>query len=112
MQVLTSNYSSSESLKHVADGGTIAEEVISTVRTAQAFGTQHTLARKYDNHIAQARITDIRTALYNGMGLGTLFFVIYASYALSICRPLSTHQFPYDFCSVLLWNYADQSGAW
>ncbi|KAI0252878.1 ABC transporter type 1, transmembrane domain-containing protein, partial [Lactifluus subvellereus] len=28
------------SLKHVAEGGTLAEEVVSTIRTAQAFGTQ------------------------------------------------------------------------
>ncbi|KAI0287212.1 P-loop containing nucleoside triphosphate hydrolase protein [Russula brevipes] len=36
------------SLKHVAEGGTIAEEIVSTIRTAKAFGTQKVLASLYD----------------------------------------------------------------
>jgi ATP-binding cassette, subfamily B (MDR/TAP), member 1 len=71
------------SIKHVAEGANVAEEVISTVRTAQAFGTQDTLARKYEDHAVQARVADTRVALFSGIGLGAVFFVIYASDALS-----------------------------
>jgi hypothetical protein len=39
------------SLRHVAEGGTLAEEVISTVRTAQAVGAQKFLSNMYDEHI-------------------------------------------------------------
>lgn len=70
------------SLKHVADGGTLAEEVISTVRTAQAFGTQRTLADLYDGHITQAYTADMRSAIWNGGSLAVFFFIIYAAYAL------------------------------
>ncbi|KAG5638718.1 hypothetical protein H0H81_010701 [Sphagnurus paluster] len=71
------------SLKHVADGGSLAEEVISTVRTAQAFGTQHTLSNLYDVHIAQSRKVDLKAAIWNGGGLAIFFFVIYSAYALA-----------------------------
>ncbi|KAJ2926584.1 hypothetical protein H1R20_g10519, partial [Candolleomyces eurysporus] len=71
------------SLKHVADGGNLAEEVISTVRTAQAFGTQPKLSTLYDRHVEKALAMDIKTAIWNGGGLGSVFFVIYASYGLA-----------------------------
>ncbi|KAG6891661.1 hypothetical protein C0992_012710 [Termitomyces sp. T32_za158] len=71
------------SLKHVADGGNLAEEVISTVRTAQAFGTQHKLANLYDGHIDAARKVDLKSAIWHGGGLAIFFFVIYAEYALA-----------------------------
>ncbi|KIJ64522.1 hypothetical protein HYDPIDRAFT_89952 [Hydnomerulius pinastri MD-312] len=71
------------SLKHVAEGGTLAEEVISTVRTAQAFGTQKVLGRLYDNHISGAQAADGKAAIWHGGGLAIFFFVIYSAYALA-----------------------------
>ncbi|KAJ3989819.1 P-loop containing nucleoside triphosphate hydrolase protein [Lentinula detonsa] len=71
------------SLKAVADGGTLAEEVISTVRTAQAFGTQSILAGLYDKHIDKSETVDAKAAIWNGGGLAVFFFVIYSSYALA-----------------------------
>lgn len=71
------------SLKHVAESGTLAEEVISTVRTSQAFGTQSILAGLYDDHIEEARIVDYKAAMVHGVGLSCFFFVIYAAYALA-----------------------------
>ncbi|KAG6814237.1 hypothetical protein H0H92_015352 [Tricholoma furcatifolium] len=71
------------SLKHVADAGSLAEEVISTVRTAQAFGTQRTLSGLYDGHINKSRDVDMKSAMWHGCGLAVFFFVIYSSYALS-----------------------------
>jgi ATP-binding cassette subfamily B (MDR/TAP) protein 1 len=71
------------SLKHVAEGGSLAEEVIATVRTAQAFGSQQTLSGLYDSHIAESLKLELRSAIFLGGGLGSFFFVIYASYALS-----------------------------
>ncbi|KAG8874984.1 GTPase-activating protein [Tulasnella sp. 331] len=71
------------SLQCIADGGTLAEEVISTVRTAQAFGTQETLSKKYDSHVDIAHTSDMKIAIIHGVGLGIFFFIIYASYALA-----------------------------
>ncbi|KAF8149154.1 P-loop containing nucleoside triphosphate hydrolase protein [Crassisporium funariophilum] len=71
------------SLKNTAEGGSLAEEVISTVRTAQAFGTQTTLGRLYDHHINESLKVDIKAAVWHGRGLAVFFFVIYAAYALT-----------------------------
>ncbi|KAK7056875.1 hypothetical protein VNI00_002592 [Paramarasmius palmivorus] len=72
-----------ESLKFIAEGGNLAEEVISTIRTAQAFGTQRILSSMYDSHIERARIVDVKAAVVHGIGLAIFFFVIYSSYALA-----------------------------
>ncbi|KAI0054749.1 P-loop containing nucleoside triphosphate hydrolase protein [Artomyces pyxidatus] len=71
------------SLANVADGGTLAEEVISTIRTAQAFGTQKVLATLYDVDVNKAALMDARAAIAHGGGLAIFFFVIYASYGLA-----------------------------
>ncbi len=70
-------------LKYVASAGTIAEEVISTIRTAQAFGTQHVLADLYDTYIFDAHAVDMKAAVWHGGGLACFFFVIYSAYALT-----------------------------
>ncbi|KAI9573606.1 ste6-like protein [Boletus coccyginus] len=71
------------SLGHVAEGGTLAEEVISSVRTSHAFGVQKTLSSLYDVHTESARAIDANSASFHGVGLGVFFFIIYSSYALA-----------------------------
>lgn len=70
-------------MKHIAEGGTVAEEVISTIRTAQAFGTQKILADLYDSHTSMSYTVDLKAAVWQGCGLATFFFVIYSAYALA-----------------------------
>jgi ATP-binding cassette subfamily B (MDR/TAP) protein 1 len=72
------------SLKHVAAGGTLAEEVISTVRTAQAFGTQSILSDLYDSHVDKSRQIDLKSAFWHGGAMATFFFVIYSGYSLGM----------------------------
>lgn len=71
------------SLTQVAESGTIAEEVISTIRTAHAFGTQKTLANLYDSHIKKSHTADSKAAIFQGMGNAAFFFVIYSAYGLA-----------------------------
>ncbi|KAL6304388.1 P-loop containing nucleoside triphosphate hydrolase protein [Sparassis latifolia] len=71
------------SLAYVADGGTLAEEVFSTVRTAQAFGTQEVLSDRYNSHILLSRRVDMKAAVFHGCGLAVFFFVVYGGYALA-----------------------------
>ncbi|KAF9510493.1 hypothetical protein BS47DRAFT_1373308 [Hydnum rufescens UP504] len=71
------------SLTSIAEGGSFAEEVISTIRTAQAFGTQKKLTAIYDNQVLNAFHADLKSAIGNGVGLGTFFFIVYSSYALA-----------------------------
>ncbi|KAG8804747.1 GTPase-activating protein, partial [Serendipita sp. 398] len=70
-------------LGHIAEGGSLAEEVISTIRTAQAFGTQNTLAKMYDTHVEKAHVLDKRMSIINGSALSVFFFVIYSAYGLA-----------------------------
>jgi ATP-binding cassette subfamily B (MDR/TAP) protein 1 len=71
------------SLKHAAEGGSLAEEVIATIRTAQAFGSQSILAGLYNNHINGSLKVDMKAARWHGGGLAVFFFVIYSAYALA-----------------------------
>lgn len=71
------------SLKHAAEGGTLAEEAISTIRTAHAFGIQSTLTRLYDDFVGQALAADHKSAIWQGCGLASFYFFLYATYALA-----------------------------
>ncbi|KAF8987321.1 hypothetical protein BDQ17DRAFT_572176 [Cyathus striatus] len=71
------------SLGYVASGGSLAEEVISTVRTAQAFGTQSILSKLYDGHINKSEDVGHKAAVFSGIALSIFFFVIYCAYALA-----------------------------
>ena len=100
------------SLDHVAEGGTLAEEVVSTIRTAQAFGTQSVLASLYDVSVQKAYNADCRFAVAQGIGLAFMFFSIYAAYALGVFRFLATYRltnFHPSIPSIQLWHHAHQS---
>ena len=61
----------------------MAEEVISTIRTARAFGTQKTLADIYTRHIENARTSEAKAAIWNGGGMAVFYFLIYGVYSLA-----------------------------
>ncbi|KAG2126824.1 ste6-like protein [Suillus clintonianus] len=71
------------SLKHVADAGSLAEEVISTIRTAQAFGTLKVLSGIYDKDIDVTCVADSKASIWQGAVAGCVFFVIFGAYALA-----------------------------
>ena len=69
-------------LKHTAEGGSLAEEVISTIRTAQAFGIQSILEGLYNNYVTGALTVDLKAARWHGGIIAIFFFIIYSSYGL------------------------------
>ncbi|TFK23399.1 multidrug resistance protein 1 [Coprinopsis marcescibilis] len=72
------------SLKYVAEGGSLAEEVLSTVRTAQAFGTQRRLSALYDKTSVDKPLRVApQGAMWYGVTIGIFAFVAYAAYALA-----------------------------
>ncbi|KAI0673533.1 multidrug resistance protein 1 [Trametes maxima] len=71
------------SLRYGAESGTLAEEVISTVRTAHAFGIQRILSDLYDTHVLKGRAVGSRGAVWQGLHLSFWTFLIYAAYALA-----------------------------
>lgn len=74
---------SKQSLASYAEGGTIAEEVISSIRNATAFGTQDKLARQYDTHLGNAEKYGFKTKRILAIMLGFMFLIIYLNYGLA-----------------------------
>ncbi|KIL62960.1 hypothetical protein M378DRAFT_80370 [Amanita muscaria Koide BX008] len=71
-------------LQNVADGGNLAQEVFSTIRTAQAFGTQKILSALYNSHVDESFNVGMKGPVYPAVAYGVIFFVIYAGYGLAI----------------------------
>lgn len=63
-------------------GGTVAEEVISSIRNAVAFGTQEKLARQYDKHLKEAEKWGLRLKISLGCMIGGMMCIIYLNYGL------------------------------
>ncbi|RFU34007.1 hypothetical protein B7463_g2301, partial [Scytalidium lignicola] len=74
---------SKQSLESYALGGSVAEEVIASIRNAVAFGTQDKLAREYDRHLKEAEIYGFKLKVILGVMIGGMFMVIYLNYGLA-----------------------------
>ncbi|KAJ8131314.1 hypothetical protein O1611_g2312 [Lasiodiplodia mahajangana] len=66
-----------------AAGGTVAEEVLSSIRNAVAFGTEGRLAMKYDDHLKIGEFWGFRKSSAVALLVGGIFLVIYLNYGLS-----------------------------
>ena len=73
---------SKKNLESYGIGGTVAEEVISSIRNATAFGTQEKLALQYDGHLHEAKKWGIRLQVILGCMIGTMMGVVFLSYGL------------------------------
>ncbi|OTB20136.1 hypothetical protein K445DRAFT_51964 [Daldinia sp. EC12] len=72
-----------DSIQAYAAGGSVAEEVISSIRNAVAFGTQDTLAKQYDAHLIRAEYFGFRKSASVAAMVGGMFWIIYMNYGLS-----------------------------
>lgn len=72
-----------QSLGSYAEGGTVAEEVISSIRNATAFGTQEKLARQYDVHLARAEQSGRKMKILTGSMIGFLMCYVFLNYSLA-----------------------------
>lgn len=64
---------------------TIAEEVISSIRTAQAFGTEEKLAKQYDTSLIAAQKVGYRKAGVLALMFAGIFTLVYLAYGLAFC---------------------------
>ncbi|KAL8667598.1 MAG: hypothetical protein Q9202_000453 [Teloschistes flavicans] len=71
------------SLESYALGGTVAEEVVSSIRNATAFSTQDKLARQYDTHLKEAEKWGLKLKIALAVMIGAMMAVIYLNYGLS-----------------------------
>ena len=72
-----------QSLESYALGGSVAEEVISSIRNATAFGTQDKLARQYDEHLKEAKKWGLKLKVALSIMIGGMMGVIFLNYALT-----------------------------
>ena len=56
-------------LDHIAAGGTLAEEGLSTIRTAKAFGAQQALSDLYNVHVNRAHLLELKLSVVMGIGM-------------------------------------------
>ncbi|RAQ50582.1 ABC multidrug transporter Mdr1 [Aspergillus flavus] len=73
---------SKRSLDSYGAGGTVAEEVISSIRNATAFGTQDKLAKQYEVHLAEAEKWGVKNQLILGFMIGGMFGIMFSNYGL------------------------------
>lgn len=96
------------STDEVASAGTIAEETISTIRTAKAFGIQPHLSKVFDDKITRAGRSDMIRATIQGFGFAAFFFINYSAYGLG---NLLHHYFSFRLLiqiSFFLWDDTHQ----
>ncbi|KAI5310596.1 GTPase-activating protein [Ascosphaera atra] len=72
------------SLDSYGAGGTIAEEVISSIRNATAFGTQERLAKQYDVHLRVAESWGRKLKICLGILIGILMGLVSLTHGLSL----------------------------
>jgi ATP-binding cassette subfamily B (MDR/TAP) protein 1 len=74
---------SKQSIELHALGGSIAEEVISSIRNATAFGTQNKLARQYDRYLAEGEKSGRKVKFALGIMVGAIYLLINLNYGLA-----------------------------
>ncbi|EST07302.1 ABC transporter, transmembrane domain protein [Kalmanozyma brasiliensis GHG001] len=82
MNAVTAKLQQAE-LDRVSRAASIAEESLATLRTAKAFGIEDNLVELYDESNREATRFGIKRSLFQGIGMGVFFFVIYSGYALA-----------------------------
>jgi ATP-binding cassette subfamily B (MDR/TAP) protein 1 len=74
---------SKQEMEAYGAAGSIAEEVLSSVRTVVAFDGQEKEITRYEKHLESAKRDNITKNLFSGISNGFMWFFVFASYALS-----------------------------
>lgn len=72
-----------EELLSYSTAGSIAEEVLTAIRTVFAFSGQEKEIERYSKQLVPAEKNGIKKAIYTGFGAGFLWLIIYLIYALA-----------------------------
>lgn len=72
-----------ENLQAYAEGGSLADEVISSIRNAVAFGTQDRLAKLYDEHLRRAEYYGFRVKSAVAVMVSIMMAILFLNYALA-----------------------------
>nr|CAD7571680.1 unnamed protein product [Timema californicum] len=74
---------SRKELEVYGQAGSIAEEVLSSIRTVVAFGGESKEVDRYQVNLGAAKDNNIKRGFFTGLGFGGLWFCIYSNYAFS-----------------------------
>lgn len=74
---------SKQNIHAYAQGGTVAEEVISSIRNAVAFGTQDRLARQYNTYLVKAEFFGSRLKMTLSFMIAGMMLILYLNYGLA-----------------------------
>ncbi|CAG2053737.1 unnamed protein product [Timema podura] len=74
---------SRKELEVYGQAGSIAEEVLSSIRTVVAFGGETKEVDRYQVNLGAAKDNNIKRGFFSGLGFGGLWFCIYSNYAFS-----------------------------
>ncbi|KAK3375110.1 P-loop containing nucleoside triphosphate hydrolase protein [Podospora didyma] len=74
---------SKQNISAYAEGGSVAEEVISSVRNAVAFGTQDRLAKQYDTHLVRAELFGFKVKSAVAIMVASMMMILYLNYGLA-----------------------------
>ncbi|KAI9291925.1 hypothetical protein K502DRAFT_320537, partial [Neoconidiobolus thromboides FSU 785] len=66
------------------EAGSIAEEVLSAIKTIYSFNTQEKEQLRYENKLQIARKSGFRKAFFAGLGNGIFLLITFSSYALAM----------------------------
>ncbi|CAK7214104.1 hypothetical protein SBRCBS47491_002035 [Sporothrix bragantina] len=72
-----------ESVNAYAEGGSVAEEVLSSIRNCVAFGTQDRLAKQYDVYLTRAESAGFRVKGSLAMLIAGMMLILYLNYGLA-----------------------------
>lgn len=72
-----------QSIDAYALGGSLADEVISSVRNAIAFGTQDRLAEQYDSHLIRAEFFGMKVKTAIACMVASMMLIMYLNYGLA-----------------------------
>ncbi|KIW16602.1 hypothetical protein PV08_03790 [Exophiala spinifera] len=72
-----------KSLESYAVGGSVAEEVLASIRNAASFNTQDKLAKRYDVYLQDARRWGVRSKSALACMIGSLLCIIFLNYGLA-----------------------------
>ncbi|KAK2592176.1 hypothetical protein QQS21_010136 [Conoideocrella luteorostrata] len=71
------------SLESYAQGGSLADEVVSSIRNAIAFGTQDRLAKQYDKHLGKAEYFGFRVKSSMAVMVAGMMLILFLNYGLA-----------------------------
>ncbi|KAL3862668.1 hypothetical protein ACJMK2_008621 [Sinanodonta woodiana] len=76
------NYTKKEQETY-AQAGSVAEEVLSCIRTVMSFNGQKLERKRYETALEESKKLGVKKSLVTGLGTGFTFFVMFATYALA-----------------------------